>query len=280
MEKLKDARGSIRLIAFDLDGTALNSKKQVSPRTRDALRRAALEGLLLVTATGRQMYDIPPGVVPGIPGISYAITANGTLTYRLPEGEAVLSHGFSVPDARQIISECRGFKAMLHVGYGKAGIFDDRGAAWEDSRLRGEIKARSCARDLVFADTLTELAAWEDPPCKLTLLFFDLAEKERAVLHFLRQPGLTLASSEPTNLELTPPNTNKGSAIAFLMEREGLDLRQVMAIGDSHNDMDMLSAAGLSVAMGNAVPALKEMADAVTASCDEDGVALAIEGIL
>ncbi|HWS30364.1 MAG TPA: HAD family hydrolase [Clostridia bacterium] len=280
MAKLKDARGNIRLIAFDLDGTVLNSKKQVTPRTKEAMRRAALQGICLVTATGRQMYDIPPGIFPGIPEISYAITANGALTYRLPAGDVILSRVFFVSDARQIISECRRYKAMLHVGYGKGGVLDDRGAAWEDLRSRDGIAMLSRAWGFSVSDTVTELATWKDPPCKLTLIFFDPAERERAVLHFLRHPELTVSSSEPMNLEIMPPHTNKGNAIVFLAAREGLDPRQIMAIGDSHNDMDMLSVAGLSVAMGNAAPELKEMADAVTSSCDEDGAALAIEGIL
>lgn len=280
MGKLADARGSIRMIAFDLDGTVLNSKKQVSPRVREAMRRAASQGIRLVTATGRQMDDIPPGVWPGIPWISYAVTANGALIYQLPEEEAVFSRGFSVPGARQIISDCRRYKAMLHVGYGKGGVLDDRGAVWEDRRAREELEALSRMWRFGFSDTVTELAAWKDPPCKLTLIFFDPVERERAVLHFSRQPGFVISSSEPMNLEIMPPHTNKGGAIMFLAAREGLDPQRVMAIGDGHNDMDMLSAAGLAVAMSNAAPELREMADAVTAGCDEDGAALAIEGIL
>ncbi|MCE5235776.1 MAG: Cof-type HAD-IIB family hydrolase [Clostridiaceae bacterium] len=280
MGKLEDLRGKIRLVAFDLDGTVLNSKKEVSPRTMEAMRRAAAGGIRLVTATGRQMNDIPCNVLPGIPGISYAVTANGALTYALPEGEAVFSRVFPAPDARRILSECRLFKAMLHVGYGKGGVLDDRGAAWEDPKARDGILALSRAWKFDFSDTVTEFAAWEDPPCKLTLIFFDPAERERAVLHFSKYRELTVSSSERMNLEIMPPNTHKGAAIAFLAAREGLSARQVMAIGDSHNDMDMLSAAGLGVAMGNGAPELKKMADFVTLSCDEDGVALAIEGIL
>ena len=280
MGKFEDARGNIRLIAFDLDGTALNSKKQVSPRTKEAMRRAAQQGIRLVPATGRQMGDIPDHVLRSIPEASYAVTANGALVYRMPEQEVVLSRGFAVPNARRIIEECRRYKAMLHVGYGRGGVIDNQGVAWEDRWVRDEIEALSRTWLFNLADTWVELAAWQDLPCKMTLIFFDPAERERAIREFSRWPELNSSSSEITNLEIMPPETSKGSAVAFLAAREGLDARQVMAIGNGLNDMDMLSAAGLGVAVGNAEQELKEMADVVTASCDEDGVALAIEAIL
>lgn len=280
MGKFEELRGKIRLIAFDLDGTVLNGKKEVSPRTVEAMRRAAAKGIRLVIATGRQLSDIPYTVLPGIPNISYAVTANGALTYAMPAGEAVLSRAFSAPDAQRLLSECRLFKAMVHVGSGKGGVLDNRGAAWEDAKAKAEILALSRAWNFDFSDAVTEFTAWEDPPCKLTLIFFDPAERARAFLHFSKYRELIVSSSARLNLEIMPPNTHKGAAIAFLADREGLNAQQVMAIGDSHNDMDMLSAAGLGVAMGNAAPELKEVSDFVTLGCDEDGAALAIEGIL
>ncbi len=280
MGKFEDARGNIRLIVFDLDGTALNSKKQVSPRTKEAMRRAAQQGIRLVPATGRQMGDIPDHVLRSIPEASYAVTANGALVYRMPEQEVVLSRGFAVPNARRIIEECRRYKAMLHVGYGRGGVIDNQGVAWEDRWVRDEIEALSRTWLFNLADTWVELAAWQDLPCKMTLIFFDPAERERAIREFSRWSEMNISSSEITNLEIMPPETSKGSAVSFLAACEGLDARQVMAIGNGLNDMDMLSAAGLGVAVGNAEQELKEMADVVTASCDEDGVAIAIEAIL
>lgn len=280
MNKLENSRGKIRLVAFDLDGTVLNSKKEISPRTKEALRRAAAQGIRLVPATGRMLYEIPKNVYPGIPYVSCAVTANGARVYRLPEKEPVLSREFSVLDARKIIGESRRYKAVLYVGYGEDGILDDRGAAWEDPRVKEVILRIEQACSFGFADTYADLAAWKNPPCKFTLIFADPDERARAVQSFLQLLDCNMTSSDALNLELTPKGASKGSALAFLMAHEGIEAHQVMAIGDSDNDHEMLLTAGFSVAMGNAAPALKKAADFVTASCDEDGMAMALEGIL
>lgn len=280
MNKLEDARGKIRLVAFDLDGTVLNSKKEISPRTKEAMRRAAAQGIRLVPATGRMMDEIPKNVYPGIPYVSCAVTANGARVYRLPEKEPVLSREFSVLDARKIIGESRKYKAVLYVGYGEDGVLDDRGAAWEDPTVKEVILRIEQACSFGFADTYADLAAWKNPPCKFTLIFADPDERAQAVESFLQLLDCNMTSSDPLNLELTPKGASKGSALAFLMALEGIEAHQVMAIGDSDNDHEMLLTTGLSVAMGNAAPALKKAVDFVTASCDEDGMAMALEAIL
>lgn len=279
MKKLEDARGKIRLVAFDLDGTVLNSKKEISPRTKEAMRRAAAQGIRLVPATGRMLNEIPKNVYPGIPCVSCALTANGARVYRLPEKEPVLSREFSVLDAQKIIWECRSYKAVLYVGYGEDGILDDRGAAWEDPRVKEVILRIERACSFGFADTYADLAVWKNPPCKFTLIFADQDERMKAVQSFC-QLDCNVTSSDRLNLELTPKGASKGSALKFLMALEGIKAQQVMAIGDSDNDHEMLLTAGFSVAMGNAAPALKKAVDFVTASCDEDGMAMALEAIL
>ncbi len=279
MNKLENSRGKIRLVAFDLDGTVLNSKKEISPRTKEALRRAAAQGIRLVPATGRMLYEIPKNVYPGIPYVSCALTANGARVYRLPEQEPVLSREFSVLDARKIIGESRRYKAVLYVGHGEDGILDDRGAAWEDPRVKEVILRIEHDCSFGFADTYADLAGWKNPPCKFTLIFADQDERAQAVQSFC-QLDCNVTSSDRLNLELTPKGASKGSALKFLMDLEGIKAQQVMAIGDSDNDHEMLLAAGFSVAMGNAAPALKKAVDFVTASCDEDGMAMALEAIL
>ncbi len=280
MKKLEDARGKIRLVAFDLDGTVLNSKKEISPRTKEAMRRAAAQGIRLVPATGRMLEEIPKNVYPGIPYVYCAVTANGSRVYRLPEKEPVLSREFSVSEARNIIGECRRYKAVLYVGYGEDGVLDGRGAAWEDPRVKEILLRIERACSFGFADTYSDLAVWKNPPCKFTLIFADPDERARALHSFLLQFDCNVTSSDAFNLEFTPKGASKGSALAFLMNREGIEAHQVMAIGDSDNDHEMLLTAGLSVAMGNAAPHLKQAVDIVTASCDEDGMAMALEGIL
>ena len=94
-------------------------------------------------------------------------------------------------------------------------------------------------------------------------------------LHFTEK--YTTVKSTPFYYEIMNKNASKGNALAKLADHLGLNKDEVMAIGDNENDLTMLEYAGIGVAMKNAIPIVKEVADVETASNDEDGVALVVE---
>ena len=105
-------------------------------------------------------------------------------------------------------------------------------------------------------------------------------DHKKSLNEFSLWAGLTLSAAASNNIEFTSEGISKGEALKFVSDHTGIPMERIMAIGDNLNDVEMIKAAGFGVAMGNAIPLLKEKADWVTAINDEDGFALAIEKML
>ena len=116
----------------------------------------------------------------------------------------------------------------------------------------------------------------------INIIFDDQDEKKRVwdELRSLESIGFTVTSSTSYNLEIGGENTSKANALKEFASISGIPLERVMSFGDSPNDMAMISESGFGVAMGNALPEVKEAADYVTSSCDDEGVSRAIKTLL
>jgi Cof subfamily protein (haloacid dehalogenase superfamily) len=275
----------IRLIVFDLDGTALNSEKTISRRTWAAFDAALQAGIRIVPATGRQLNFLPQGL-PEYPGIPYIIANNGATVFSPAEKRILLHRPFSEEGARAVLAECRTCKALIFGSNADGSVLDNRGACWDD---RG-ILALYRQWESLWSPRLGNLEeaffteGKEKRPgqelCKFALVFTGKAEHARSLEKFKARADVQVTSSDRNNLELVMPGVGKETALRFIAERLGLAMNQVMSIGDNLNDVGMIREAGFGVAMGNALPEVKAEACFVTASCDEDGVALAIEKVL
>jgi Cof subfamily protein (haloacid dehalogenase superfamily) len=269
----------IRLIAFDLDGTALNSGKQFSERTLMAVRRAIGAGKYIVPCTGRQIYNIPPGLLE-TPGISFVITDNGASVYGMPERSLLYNRTFDGETALAILALSRNLKAFCFGTNGAEGALDEKGLGWHD----GETMAMIRRHQQVWKPALADLEAWvrerRQAFNKMTIIFANPMERMIAYEQFSNIAVADITSSDIDNIELMPHGTSKADALRFVAKKTGVGMEQIMAIGDNYNDMEMIKSAGYGVAMGNGVDVLKQAAAAVTASCDEDGVAKAIEPVL
>jgi Cof subfamily protein (haloacid dehalogenase superfamily) len=276
---------NIRLIVFDLDGTALTSEKTISPRTWAAFDAALKAGISIVPATGRQLNFLPKGL-PEHPGIPYIIANNGATVFSPAEKKILLHRPFSEEEAGAVLAECRTCRALIFGSNADRSVLDDRGAAWED----GEILALYRRWESLWRPRLGNLeetflkGGKENRPgqelCKFALVFAHQTEHARSLEKLKARSDIQVTSSDRNNLELVRPGVGKESALRFAAERLGLAMSQVMSIGDNLNDLGMIREAGFGVAMGNALPEVKAEADFVTASCDEDGAALAIEKAL
>lgn len=269
----------IRLIAFDLDWTILNSKKEISPRTRLALESAARAGKMIVPATGRRIAGIPDYLL-NHPGVRYVITDNGTQVVAMPQRKMIYSRVFQSDTTRSLLAVCREFKALTFISTDGVGIIDQRMLGVDDEGLQSLIEYFRAFGNQNAGDLEKVINTPGTEVNKYVLVFSDQDEETRAVKRLEKRTDICLSSSDKGNLEIMPPDTSKGIALQFLAEHLGFDMQSVMAIGDNFNDIDMISAAGYGVAMENAIDELKEVADDVTLSCDDDGVAVAIERIL
>lgn len=259
---------AIKLLALDLDDTLLDKSNLISPRCREAIRQAVDKGVVVTLATGR-MYEsaVPYARQLGldIPIITYT----GALIKSGLSDEVIFTSSFEPETAAEVLELFRERDWYIQVYMGDklyVKEYNEKSRTYE--ALTG-IKAIPAGLELyAMVNDVYKMMAVDDPA----------AMKEVAkVVHSAFQGRIFAPLSRPMYLEMVRHGVNKGVAIDFLAKRLGIRQSEVMAVGDSNNDVDMLKYAGLGVAMGNAMPEVKAIADAVTLTNDEDGVAEAIQ---
>ena len=264
----------IRLIALDLDGTALNDQKQLSPRTAAALTEALRRGVVVLPATGRTISGVSPEFL-ALPGVRYALTSNGARVLDLHTGQAVVQRYIPTEQALQAYDLLRQFDCTIDAFCdGNAYATAHSLALYEelaDPHLLPYLRAR-----LLVPEMRAFIASQPHGVEKLTMFFRHEAQRQQAI-EAMAALGLAAASSLPHNLEVNAPGVNKGDGLLALGQLLGIAPHQMMACGDGGNDTAMLTAAGLGVAMGNAMPEVKAAANHITADNNHDGVALAVE---
>lgn len=272
-------RREIRLIGLDLDNTTLNSQKQITPRVLAAIQSATAAGIAVLPATGRAVSGIPEAFL-AVPGVRYALVANGAKVYDLKENRELHSDCFDIESAVSILNKCQNMNIMTSVFTGRSVYaeevdFEILRHYYDEATVRYLKASRAYVPDLM---TFVESRPTEIE--KYSLAFADSALRTEALQVFTARDDCTVTWSLPSNLELNTATANKGAGLLALAKQLGIPRSQVMAVGDGINDLDMLRAVGYAVAMGNAEEPVLQAADFVTASCDEDGVALAIEAVL
>lgn len=267
----------IKMVALDLDGTTLNRKKEISPRTAAAFDLAMAQGVHIVVSTGRTFHSLPEQIF-GIRGLEYVITSNGAHITRLADRTKIYENNLAPEAVLAVIDRIRdrGMSIETFVS-GKAYIdqeeFDDVAAHGSDYRDAEYILTtrNPVPRICDF------MAAHRSQIENISLNFRNLSEKDRWLAELSKLPGITVTSSFAHNLEIGGDNTSKATALRHLMALLDVERSELMACGDSLNDQRMLQLAALGVAVANAAPEIKETADYVTDSNDDDGVAKAIE---
>ena len=265
----------IKIIALDLDGTTLNSKKQLTEGTRAAIEEAIAAGIYVIPSTGRTLCNIPREILR-IPGIRYINGANGAAVTDLKTGE-VLYHDFIPMDtAVTLLERLKKFDVEVSM-YAHGHMFDYEN--FDPRVLMHYPTARQMPRIYVpdLATCLT-LNRWDIE--KLFIFFLDRILTKEIEADIADIPGISTCSSDVHNLEINSASVDKGKSLLLLGEMLGVRKDQIMAIGDGGNDLSMLRAVGHPVAMANAIPQVKEIAEFTTLSCDEDGVAHMIHQIL
>ena len=267
----------IRLIALDLDGTLLNSDKQLTQQNAQALACAAARGIEIVPTTGR-FFSGMPEIIRSLPYLHYAITINGAAVYDVRQDADIARAEIPLPLAVEIMR----YLDTLPV------IYDCYMNNWGWMTRAMQLRADAFAPDEHYLRMIRNLRT---PVDDLKSYLLETGRDVQKIQLFLTDPalrltllrqlggqfeGLCVSSSVPNNIEINSTDANKGEALRKLAAHLGLDISQTMAIGDGLNDLSMLRAAGVGVAMENACPEAKQAADYVTGSCDESGVAAAI----
>lgn len=262
------------LAALDMDGTLLNTDHETTAFTRDALRRVAQAGGVLALCTGRCLSELTEHLAT-LPGIAYAICENGGSLYDVAADRVLFQATIPDSDAGRILALTEGYDVVVQCFYGERSHL---------KTMAPEDLARCHVLDYlaVFRQGSVEAPDIADrwrrsglPMEKINLYFSGEAERD-GFLRAMGEMGLSVTGSLGIGLEISPPEATKALGIAALCRHLDLPVARAMAVGDGHNDIDMMRGAGFSVAMGNAAPETKAAAHAITDDCDHDGCAKAL----
>lgn len=266
----------IRLIALDMDGTVLDDNKQISPRTLAALRAAQVRGVEVVPATGRTVNGVPEAFMALQP--RYAIGSNGATVLDLAAGRQLVNLPFTLQQAQEIYRVVQKFDSMISIFIGEECYMPTADSARIDRYTPPNLRQYLRDKRIQVADMAALMTAHPDEIKKFSILYADYPTRDAAWAAVAQQfPQVEITSSVGCNMEINAPGVDKGRGLAELARVLGLDRCQVMACGDSGNDLAMVRFAGLGVAMGNADADVKEAARYVTLDNNHDGVAAAVE---
>jgi 5-amino-6-(5-phospho-D-ribitylamino)uracil phosphatase len=242
---------TIKLIALDMDGTLVNHEGEVSPENEKAIQRAKEKGIYVVLSTGRSLRNCRD-ISDQLGRSSYLITVNG--------GE-IYDHEYNLVDSTHLDNEL--VKALW-------ALKEKHDVYFWSSTTQGIFNTHNPFDQEI--DTYNWLK-----------FGFDIQDDEvRKVVmdELMKNEALEITNSSPTNIEINPAGVNKAAALVKVCERLDLSMEEVMAVGDSMNDIAMIRESGFGVAMGNAQEEVKKAADWVTGINTDHGVAQAIDKVL
>lgn len=264
---------AIKLITIDIDDTLVNTAKQVTPRVKAALQEATAQGVKVVLTTGRPL----PGVQEYLDKLGlnhqddqYAITYNGGVV-QTTNGEELGGKELAYSDYLRLREVADELGAYLQVETIDAAYTSAKEINYWASRENFLIKMPLIIKPVdemdpndhyvkfMFIGDEADIDSWRDA------LPADVKE------------AYYIVKSTPQHLEFMHKDATKGSGLLTLAAKLGIDRSETMALGDQQNDVTMIEAAGLGVAMGNAVPEVKAVADVETTTQNADGVGVAVE---
>ncbi len=272
---------NIKLVALDLDGTLFNNESIITQENKAAIRQITDQGIYVVISTGRPFSGLPFEQIKDT-GIRYAITTNGSSVYEIPTKTCIFEAGMEPAFILPIVDFLQ--TKDIHID------------AFIDGIGYSPIRCLEIAKKLPLPESIKQyvlntrervedfhefLSTQKHPIQKMTLNFYRdendvLVDREAAKTYLNANPNILCVCGGYNNLEFTKAGITKGIGLSKLAEHLNIPLSDTMAIGDTENDMAILEAAGLGIAMGNATPEVKALADDITLSNEENGVAAAI----
>lgn len=262
-----------KLLVLDVDGTVLNNAKEISKRTLAALLKIQQMGIRIVLASGRPTYGLLPlakSLELGIYG-GFILSYNGGQIIKAQNGEILFERRINPEMLPYMERKARKNGFALFTYHDDTIITDSP----ENEHIRNEARLNNLR--VIKEDKLSVATGFA--PCKCMLV----SDDEEALIgleeHWKRRLNgvLDVFRSEPYFLEVVPCAVDKANTLGVLLEILGVTREEVVAIGDGVCDVTMLQLAGLGIAMGQSQDSVKACADYITASNEEDGVALAVE---
>lgn len=284
------------MILTDMDGTLLNTKSVVSTGTRDVLKKIIAKDYKIVIATGRNYYEACK-LTEDIPGLVY-ITANGSCIIDF-NGREVFNKPLTKEQVLVLLDIMKKHPSLCYSAFSKEDIIVRNKDDYLNSflfvlsqnhfqqeldlvKMRVDIKKREAMplKEIEDLDILIAEGALEIQKFFVLGNSEDLAVLKTEINNKLAGQ-IKLSSSGRNNLEINAADISKGKALKLMAERYKIPLSQTIAFGDSQNDLELLDMAGIAVVMGNStLESLREKADIIAESNDNDGVARVLSNLL
>lgn len=275
----------IKLIALDLDGTLFNNNSKITPANLAAIHAALDAGVNVVVSTGRPLVGLPMEEISKT-DMRYAITTNGSGIYEIATGTCIYENSMDESIIQPILEFL--LTKDIHMD------------AFIQGKAYSPVKCREAARRLempksiknyiintrIRVEDLPEYITENHLPVqKITLNFYPdgngiLKDRAEVKEFLLSNPAIQCVCGGYNNLEFTKAGVTKGVGLLQLADYLSIPHSATMAIGDTENDIAILEAAAVGVAMGNATDDVKAAADYITATNEEDGVAKAIHELV
>lgn len=275
----------IKAILLDIDGTLTNSKKEISPRTRDALLRAQDAGVRLVLASGRPAQGLHAfaEALDMVDHQGIFCCFNGAKVMDCQTGEVYFEQTITVDQARRVLKHLQAFEVnpvidkgpYMHTCDVYQRIPGPDGSPW----LVVEYESRN--NGYLLREHVDFAADIDWAPNKIMTVGVPTYLQEHAAEISAPFAGeLNAMFTAPFYYEFTPKGVDKARSLAEALGRLGIEAADTAAFGDAENDMTMVALSGHGVAMGNAVEATKVAASMVTDDNDHDGIAVALEKLM
>ena len=261
-----------KLLVLDLDGTLTNNKKEITEHTLRTLIQAQERGIKIVLASGRPTY----GIVPIAEKLElkkyggYILSYNGGEITNWQTGELMYENVLDA-DVLPYLYQCAKENNFAIVAYKDKYVITEHP---EDEYVLKE--AILNVMETKKVDNFLEAIDFPVAKCLIVGESTRLAELEKVMYEALKD-RMGVYRSEPYFLELVPKGIDKAQSLAVLLEKIGATREEMIACGDGFNDLSMIKFAGLGVAMANAQEVVRQSADYITLSNEEDGVAAVVE---
>ena len=258
-----------KLVVSDLDGTLLDENMKTGEKNDAAIKALADRGILFVPSSGRTFYEIPQNLLDN-PDVRYVIYSNGTIVYDLKEKSVIISNEISKQSAEKILEICRKYEVFIcpHC----------KGYAYSQN-LFGKATMEYYGINEYYKEIFRTMKSYDDIAEfknaggfeSLVLFFHDDEELAKCESELSEIKELLVTSSVAHNLEIVSAFAGKGAALREFSKLLGIKKEEIIAIGDSTNDISMFEAAGLSLCAKGGNEAAKSHADMVICS-NKDGV--------
>lgn len=267
----------IRMIGLDLDGTLLNDKKEITPYTRDVLKAAMDQGVHVLIATGRPLTAID-AELQVFPEMRYAVTSNGARIVDVQENRTLFESTMSGEKALEVMDKIKDYDMVCEIftegdGYSSIRNLERIGEFFDTPEMVDYVRRTRVPIEDVRQVALREGVSIE----KVHLIFNDLDARKKVKEIITGIEGVHVTGAFPNTIETLQAGTSKANGLMELGRILGVSKEQIMVCGDGMNDYEMIEKSGFGVAMSNGSPKVKAIADYVTVSNNEDGVAKAIE---